>query len=144
MDKSMNNIFYVACNYLCMPSLHVNKLGHGGLSISHFRMALQWRHNECDGVSNHRRLGGLFNREFRRRWKKHQSSVLLAFCERNSPVTGEFPAQRASNAENVSHHVKYYSSTACLVISGGERSSERLFDAAFSSRARDKNQGCFE
>ena len=28
--------------------------------------------------------------------RKHQSSALLAF------VTGEFPAQRASNAENIS------------------------------------------
>ena len=32
-------------------------------------------------------------------------------CEGNSPVTGEFPAQRASNAQNVSilwrHHVFY-------------------------------------
>ena len=40
---------------------------------------------------------------------KHQSSASLAFCVRNSPGTGEFPAQMASNAENVSiwwlHHV---------------------------------------
>ena len=40
--------------------------------------------------------------------RKHQSSALLAICARNSPVTGEFSAQRASNAENVSicwrHH----------------------------------------
>ena len=35
--------------------------------------------------------------------RKPQSSVLLAgLCEGNSPVTGEFPAQRASNAENAS------------------------------------------
>ena len=32
---------------------------------------------------------------------KHQSSASLAFAG-NSPVTGEFPAQMASNAENVS------------------------------------------
>ena len=31
--------------------------------------------------------------------RKHQSSVLLAFV--HSPVTSEFPAQMASNAENV-------------------------------------------
>ena len=40
--------------------------------------------------------------------RKHHSSVSLAFVG-NSPVTGEFPAQMASNAENVSiwwrHHV---------------------------------------
>ena len=34
---------------------------------------------------------------------KHQSFASLAgLCEGNSPVTGEFPAQKASNAENVS------------------------------------------
>ena len=35
--------------------------------------------------------------------RKHQSSASLAgLCAGNSPVTGEFPAQRASNEENVS------------------------------------------
>ena len=41
--------------------------------------------------------------------RKHQSSVSLAFCAGNSPVTVEFPTQKASNAENVSnwwcHHL---------------------------------------
>ena len=40
--------------------------------------------------------------------RKHQSSASLAFVMGNSPATGEFPSQRASNAENVSiwwrHH----------------------------------------
>ena len=31
--------------------------------------------------------------------KKNQSSASLAFCEGNSPVTGECPAQMASNAK---------------------------------------------
>ena len=38
------------------------------------------------------------------KWQRHQMkrfSALLARCEGNSPVTGEFRAQRASNAENV-------------------------------------------
>ena len=34
--------------------------------------------------------------------RKHQSSASLACCEGYSPLTGEFPAQRASNPENVS------------------------------------------
>ena len=34
--------------------------------------------------------------------RKHQSSASLAFVRGNSPGTGEFPAQMASNAENVS------------------------------------------
>ena len=34
--------------------------------------------------------------------RKHQSSTSLAFCKGNSPVTGEFHTQRASNKEKVS------------------------------------------
>ena len=34
--------------------------------------------------------------------RKHQSSESLAFVGGNSPEAGEFPAQMASNAENVS------------------------------------------
>ena len=34
--------------------------------------------------------------------RKHQSSASLAFVRENSPRAGEFPAQMASNAENVS------------------------------------------
>ena len=41
---------------------------------------------------------------------KQQSSTATGLCEGNTLVTGEFPAQRASNAENVSiwwrHHDK--------------------------------------
>ena len=40
---------------------------------------LQWRHNERDGASNHRRLDYLLNRWFRCRSNKHQSSAPLAF-----------------------------------------------------------------
>ena len=39
---------------------------------------------------------------------KHQKLRVTGLCAGNSPVTGEFPAQMASNAENVSiwwrHH----------------------------------------
>ena len=62
--------------------------------------SLQWRHNEHNGKLNHRRLDGLHNR-FRRRSKKAKLRV-TGLCEGNSPVTGEFPSQRVSNAENVS------------------------------------------
>ena len=45
----------------------------------------------------------------RRRSKKTAKLRVTGLCEGNSPVTGEFPAQRASKAENVSiwwrHHV---------------------------------------
>ena len=44
----------------------------------------------------------LLNRLFRRRPKKISKLRVTGLCAGNSPVTGEFPAQRASNAENVS------------------------------------------
>ena len=70
--------------------------------------SVQFCHNECDGVSNHLRLCYLLNRLFRHRSKKTSKHHVTGLCEGNSPVTGEFPAQRASNTENVSiswpHH----------------------------------------
>ena len=72
---------------------------------------LQWRHNECDGVSNHQPSDSLLNRLFRRRSKKTSMLRVTGLCAGNSPVTGEFPAQRARNGENVSiwwrHHDIY-------------------------------------
>ena len=66
---------------------------------------LQWRHNGHDSVSNHQPHDCLLNRYSGTDQRKHQSSASLAF-EFFSPG---FPAQRASNAENVSiwwrHHV---------------------------------------
>ena len=63
---------------------------------------MQWRHNEHDGVSNYEPqdccptiYSGVDQR-------KHQSSASLALVKGNSPETGEFPAQMASNAEKVS------------------------------------------
>ena len=71
---------------------------------------LQWRHNEHDGVSNHRRLECLLNRLSRRSSKKTSKFRVTGLCEGNSPVTGEFPPQMASNAQIVSiwwcHHGK--------------------------------------
>ena len=64
-----------------------------------FYDALQWRHNERGGVSNHRRLGGLLSRLFRRRSKKASKLRVTDVCEGNPPVTGGFPSQRASDAE---------------------------------------------
>ena len=61
-----------------------------------------------DGVSNHQPYDCSLNRLFRRRSKKTSKLRVTGLCAGNSPVTGEFPAQRASNAENVSiwwlHH----------------------------------------
>ena len=71
--------------------------------------SLQWRHNGRDGVSIHQPHDCLLNRLFRPTLKKTSNPRVTGLCEGNSPVTGEFPTQMASNAEIVSiwwrHHV---------------------------------------
>ena len=71
------------------------------LTLGYWRYlkALLWRHNGSDGVSNHQHHDCLPNRSFRRRSKKTPKLRLTDLCAENSPVTGEFPAQMASNAE---------------------------------------------
>ena len=74
---------------------------------------LQWRHNGRDNVSNHQPRDCFLNRLFRRRSKKTSELRVTGLCAGNSPETGEFPAQMASNAENVSiwwrHHAFQWS-----------------------------------
>ena len=71
--------------------------------------SLLWRYNEHYGVWNHQPRDCLLNRLFRRRSKKTPKLPVTGLCAGNSPETDEFPAQKASNAENVSiwwrHHV---------------------------------------
>ena len=70
--------------------------------------AVRWRQNGRDSVSNHQPHDCLLNRLFRRRSKKTSKLRVTGLCAGNSPGTGEFPAQMASYAENVSiewrHH----------------------------------------
>ena len=77
-------------------------------SVLHNITPLRWRHNDHAGVSNHQPHGCLLNRLFRRKSKKTSKLRVTGLCAGNSPGTGEFPAQMASNAENVSiwwrHH----------------------------------------
>ena len=72
------------------------------------KLALQWRPDERDGVSNHRRPDCLLNCLFRRRSQATSKLCVTGPCEGNPPVTCGFPSQRASNTENVSiwwrHH----------------------------------------
>ena len=63
--------------------------------------SLEWRHNGRDSVSNHQPHDCLLNRLSRRRSKNTSKLRVTGLCAGNSPGTGEFPAQRTSNAENV-------------------------------------------
>ena len=70
-------------------------------------ITLQWHHNELDGVSNHQPHACILKRLCRCRSKKTSKLHVTGLCAGNSPVTGEFLTQRASNVENVSiccHH----------------------------------------
>ena len=72
-------------------------------------ISLHWRDNGRDGFSHHQSRDCLVSRLVRRRWKKTSKLRVTGICAGNSPVTGEFPAQMASYAENVSiwwrHHI---------------------------------------
>ena len=91
-----------------MISIQHESVGHFVPSL--MCLTLQWSHNGCDGVSNNQPHDCLLNRVFRPRSKEASKLRVIGLCAGNSPVTGEFPAQMASNAENVSiwwrHHVK--------------------------------------
>ena len=87
--------------------------------------ALQWCHNERDGISNCQPHDCLLSCLFRHRSKKTSNLHVPGLCEGNSLVTGEFPAQRASNTENVSiwwcHHgeLHYQVIFDCVIMSVG-------------------------
>ena len=81
---------------------------HRHIYASVIRLTLRWRHNRCDSVSNHQHRECLLRRLIRRTSKKTSKLRVTGLCAGNSAETGEFPAQMASNAENVSiwwrHH----------------------------------------
>ena len=81
---------------LCLAPL----LSHAFRSASHH--LLRWRRNERDGVSNHQPHDCLLKRLFGRRSKKASKLRVTGLCVGNSPGTGEFPGQMASDAENAS------------------------------------------
>ena len=86
--------------------------------------ALLWRHNGHDGVSNHQSHECSLNRPSRRRSKKTSKLRITGLCAWNSPETGEFPAQMASNAEKGFHLMtsSWYAFTSglsfCIHITG--------------------------
>ena len=49
-------------------------------------VTLRWRHHGPDGVSNHQRLGCLFNCQFRRRSNKTSKLRVIGLCAGDSPV----------------------------------------------------------
>ena len=93
-----------------LPSRHKwcikhSKCGISGGCSQACAVSFQWRHNECDGVSNHRCLDSLLNGSLAQIKENTKAP-------RHWPLWGEstggFPTQRTSNAENISiswrHH----------------------------------------
>ena len=87
-----------------MTSLLIKKRQHPifyQLNISLNTLFQLWHYRDLI-ISNHQPDDCLLNRLFRRRSKKASKLRGTGLCAGNSPVPGEFPAQSASNAENVS------------------------------------------
>ena len=80
---------------------------------------LQWRHNGPSSVPNHQPHEFLLNRLFRRRSKKTSKLRVTGLCAWNSPGTGEFPAQMARNAGNVSIWWRHHDLVTIQIFSGG-------------------------
>ena len=64
-------------------------------------VSLQSRHTWHNGVLNHQPHHCFLNRLLKHRSKKTSNLHVTGLCAGNSPVTGEFPTQMASNTENV-------------------------------------------
>ena len=102
------SVFVVQCWVVCNAEHTLMNTLFKQQNCAHKGMKSQWHHNERDGVSNHQPYDCLLGRLFRHRSKKTSKLRLTGLCEGDSPVTDEFPAQRASNVENISiwwrHH----------------------------------------
>ena len=93
--------------------IHVQRTGikpHFPIWLTALDVDIFHQYNDVvmSAVAFHQPHECLLNRLFGRRSKETSKLRVTGLCVGNSPGTGEFPAQRASNAENVSiwwrHH----------------------------------------
>ena len=95
-------------------------------------LSLQWRYTGRDGVSNQQPHHCLLNRLFRHRSKKTSKPRVTGLGAGNSPVTGEFPAQIASNAENVSFWWRYQDATMIFLTEDTINATLAILQRSFS------------
>ena len=97
---------YDFVNYIC----HCNFIMMILIRKCHWEICCPWLHRKLsksqhnsDAIMSARpsQITSLTSVYSRRRTKKTSKPRVTGLCEGNSPVTGEFPAQKASNAENV-------------------------------------------
>ena len=104
----MNEMFHTEWSVLFLGGHPRSWITFPSLRSMNENITLRWRHNCHNSVSNHQPHDCLLNnRLLRRRSKKTSKLCVTGLCAGNSSGTGEFPAQVASNAENVSiwwHH----------------------------------------
>ena len=104
--------------WMFLNDVHMHHLG----SSSNITMAPYWAQWRLKSPASR----CLLKRLFRYRSKKTSKLRVIGLCAGNSPATGEFPAQRASNADNGStwrrHHEggiflrnEAYGETSCTV-----------------------------
>ena len=130
-EKMTGNVHYFSLGCMVMLTDDASHITHRnnfspGTKIDIIPFALNGR---CHAISkhyndvtmndmasiNHRPRDCLLNRLFRRRSKKTSKLRVTGLCGWNSQVTGEFPAQRTSNTENVSFWWRHHD-IACLSI----------------------------
>ena len=82
----------------------------------------------------------------KRRSKKTSKPRVTGLCEGNSPVTGEFPAQSASNAENVSIWWRHHVRDICdMALHDCQKTSElTMKDGGCTRKLWDVQQGNFK
>ena len=103
-------VIYATCNNIS-NFITCHKMGYWMYTEN--IQPLQWRHNERDSVSNHQTHDRLLNGISRCRSKKTSKLSVTCLCAGNSPVTGEFPEQRSSNAENVFVWWRHHDNLMC-------------------------------
>ena len=106
--RNMKFIIFCVVNLEFVRLVEIPLHGRQGSVYHAESISLRRRHNGHYSVSNHQARDCLLNRLFRRRSKKTSKLRVTGLCAGNSPRIGEFPAQMASSAENVStwwrHH----------------------------------------
>ena len=115
IERIKDKIFEIQSSLKLGKELKVWKVISIYLSCMHpLTLSLQWRLNKRRDVSNHQPHDCLLNRLFRRRLRKTWKLRVTGLCAGNSTVIDEFPAQRASGAENVSIWCAWHSTNMCF------------------------------
>ena len=140
-ENKFENVFCKMAAILFSPQNtrpgYITRLDHVHHCICRYpsTTTLQWRHNDHDGVSNHQPRGCFLNRLFRRRSKKTSKLRVTGLCDR----TGKFPAQVASNAENISIWWRHHEAAKKL----GDALGIIIMNNAMKWKYIIQNGGCF-